>query len=227
MSQLPPPVVEYAAPRMYSREFVPSQGRAKTATILLWVTVGFSTLTTLFSLLIAMLIDLDDINATGTLPNWFWPVIGVTAVVGFAHFGVYVATIVFYLRWQYQAQSNLYAIQRPPEYTSGWGVGYWFIPILNLFRPYQNLRDVTAKSHPAQVAFPALGAYWACWLISNITASISGRISEHALQVGVAFEVVSLILEIAAAFLLIRVMRYVVEGQAQQIGEAASVRTYV
>jgi hypothetical protein len=48
-----------------------------------------------------------------------------------------------WLMWQHKAQSDLYARQLPGlKYTPGWAVGWWFIPIANLFMPYLAVREL-------------------------------------------------------------------------------------
>lgn len=226
MSQLPPRTMEYAAPQMYSREFVPSHGRARLARIFLWISIGVAAVTTAASIAFGLLVDIEQMQATNVVPSWFWPFAIATGVIGLISFILVVVVMILYLRWQYQAQCNLYAIGRTPEYTPGWGVGYWFIPIMNLFRPYQNLKDLTSKSHPDLAPFPTLGLYWTCWLCSNIVANISGRVSEVWLWFGIGLNVAAFVCQVVAAVLLVKLMNYVVEGQAAQTGSAEHIRAY-
>ena len=96
--------------------------------------------------------------------------IGVFQVVAF------VATAVCWLIWLHRAYANRSLMgTRRSDYTPGWAVGYWFVPIMNLFRPYQVTKELWLRSArrnavesikefaPAAV----LPSWWGVWLISN------------------------------------------------------------
>jgi LSD1 subclass zinc finger protein len=62
------------------------------------------------------------------------------AVVNFL---TYLATVIVFVIWFYRAHANLKSLDaRHLRYTSGWAVGYWFIPIMNLFRPVQVAQEI-------------------------------------------------------------------------------------
>jgi hypothetical protein len=68
-------------------------------------------------------------------------------LIGLAEIIVFLATVVAWLIWQHRAYANLRLVgSRETEYTPGWSVGYWFIPILNLFRPYQITAELWRRS---------------------------------------------------------------------------------
>jgi len=51
---------------------------------------------------------------------------------------VAIGTGIVFLCWLHLCYRNLRALAvDDPPYTPGWAVGSWFIPVLNLFRPYQ------------------------------------------------------------------------------------------
>ena len=53
------------------------------------------------------------------------------------------------LIWLYRVHSNLPALgARNLEFTPEWAVGWWFIPIFHLFRPYQVVREIWQASDP-------------------------------------------------------------------------------
>jgi hypothetical protein len=66
------------------------------------------------------------------------------------------------------------------KYTPGWSVGYYFIPILMLWKPYQALKETFQASHPKfkenwhQAAAPRLLPFWwTMWLISSFFGQIT------------------------------------------------------
>ena len=53
--------------------------------------------------------------------------------------------------WIYRVSLNLPALgARNIEFTPEWAVGWWFIPIAHLFRPYQVVREIWQASDPGE-----------------------------------------------------------------------------
>jgi hypothetical protein len=106
----------------------------------------------------------------------------------FLQLPLYILTVIFFLIWMHRSYKNLDPLgARHLEHTPGWAVGYWFIPIFNLFRPLQVVREMWNESDPdadpelgflsSSAGTPALlGIWWALWLLSNITGNISARL---------------------------------------------------
>src|SRR5205809_7873998 len=59
----------------------------------------------------------------------------------------FLATVVVRSIWQHRAQANARALTHDgTEFTPGWAVGWWFIPIANLFKPFQTVRELWKAS---------------------------------------------------------------------------------
>ena len=57
-----------------------------------------------------------------------------------------------FILWLFRASRNLRALgNQSVEYSPGWAIGAWFIPIGNLFIPYQVTAEIWNRSHPANV----------------------------------------------------------------------------
>jgi hypothetical protein len=57
---------------------------------------------------------------------------------------------IFFLIWQYRSAKVAEALGYPARRTPGWGVGFWFVPLVNLWMPYQALRDCLPPEHPGR-----------------------------------------------------------------------------
>jgi heme/copper-type cytochrome/quinol oxidase subunit 2 len=58
-------------------------------------------------------------------------------IVALFHIPLGIATIVFFLIWEYRAYKNLSALNAQNlEHSPGWAVGWWFIPFANLVKPF-------------------------------------------------------------------------------------------
>lgn len=146
---------------------------------------------------------------------------------GFAHLAVALVTFVLLLMWLNRAQKNTQALGDRLDYTPGWGIAYWFIPILNLFRPYNCVGEVWDKNVTA-IGGPAgtlVGWWWAAWLTSDIVGNVVTRIERRsevpstliaADYINVAVAVVSIV----SLWLLVRVVTQIQAGQADRAGAA-------
>lgn len=62
---------------------------------------------------------------------------------------VFFISFIIYLMWVRQAYRNLHSLQiKPTEYSSGWAIGAYFVPILNLVRPYSMMKEIWFGSQP-------------------------------------------------------------------------------
>lgn len=63
--------------------------------------------------------------------------------------------------------------RRPkPEITPGWAVGYYFLPIVNWFRPYQGMKEIWQYSFNFTRKGAIVIGWWLCWVIGNITSYV-------------------------------------------------------
>jgi hypothetical protein len=119
----------------------------------------------------------SDVLFSGTIPKPLPPALGVLlSFVGLA------AGIVW-LVWQHRAQSNLFAMQVPGlRYTPGWSVGWWFVPVANLWMPYLTTRELWRGSG----AGPGEGdrllvVWWFLWIATSVVGAVAGVVMFAAL----------------------------------------------
>jgi hypothetical protein len=143
-----------------------------------------------------------------------------------------IATAVVFLIWENRVYKNLPALGVPrPDFSSGWVVGSWFVPFLNLVRPYQIVKYIQDKSDPETVSVGggyydaggnfSLKAWWGFWLASNISDRFFTRIYRNAekLEDHVAAgwaDIFSSGLTIVAACLAIAVVRDITSRQEER-----------
>lgn len=146
--------------------------------------------------------------------------------------GIFIATAVVFLMWLHRSSKNLPAFGQwnSPTHSAAWAVGSFFVPIVNLFVPYQAVKEVWQKSRPASSLsfsfsysppgfFPA---WWGFWLASNFATNIHFRISgELPRESTVIVGIVSEVLSIVAAGLAIQVVREIDRRQEESISQVA------
>jgi hypothetical protein len=58
------------------------------------------------------------------------------------------AALIVVCIWQFRAATAARAMRLPAKRSPGWGVAFWFIPIVNFWMPYQAIRDCLAPTDP-------------------------------------------------------------------------------
>ena len=102
-------------------------------------------------------------------------------LIGFVEIGLFVVTAVVFLTWLYRAHRNLAALRSAPSrFSSGQAVWAWFIPFLNLVRPYQVVRELwslsAAGSGVGGKRMPELlGVWWTAWILCNVSGQVTFR----------------------------------------------------
>lgn len=150
-------------------------------------------------------------------------------LIALARLPLYLFTIVTFLIWLNRSYKNLPHLKSENgEFSSGWAVGWWFIPLANLVKPFQVVRELWNRSdpefEPEYGFFTSLGGapgfmgiWWALWIISNFAIRIGDNAFEtrykNEVPLLLGFFAVGAGLSAIAAFLLIKIIRGVVERQ--------------
>ncbi len=127
----------------------------------------------------------------------------VSGLVSISNFFVVVLTILFVCVWFHRATMNALARGAQLEVDSpAAAVVSWFIPILNLARPFNITRGmlVSAGRDPAPVA-----AWQGMWIVGNITSYASGQFFSG--PEGFGLNILSDALLVGAALTLIQIVR--------------------
>lgn len=145
---------------------------------------------------------------------------------------VFVATIVLVAMWIYRAHANVQAAGAEPLANSpGWAVGWFFVPIANLFKPFQAMRELWNVSHNqsdgySQESAPALKLWWGFWIVSNIVTNISARSMFTGGEIGqsavTVLDVIGSLLSIPAAWFLLQIVRAVNSAQRSTLAAVST-----
>jgi hypothetical protein len=106
-------------------------------------------------------------------------------IIAIIYMLVYFTTAIVFLTWINRANKNCHGFTTGMEFTSGWSVGWYFVPFANLLKPFQVMNEIWRVSHdPSRwktLATPGLLRWWwALWLISNFLGQASFRMSMKA-----------------------------------------------
>jgi len=94
--------------------------------------------------LAAVLVVVLIVDAAAWLGAIVLPVLGVAS-----GFGFFVAMVMF-LVWFYRARVNAESHGWPQRRSPGWAIGAWFVPVVNLWIPFQIMVDIWRAGLPEQ-----------------------------------------------------------------------------
>ena len=142
-----------------------------------------------------------------------------------------VVTAIAWWVWQYRGQANLVSAGRQGLEHGPWGaVGWWLVPVANLWMPFKTMRELWKASEPIEdpaawtrlETWPVLGWWWALWIIGNILQSASGFANSSedlgAIRAADVTALAGLSCSVFAACLAIGVVRRITERQAALAG---------
>lgn len=107
-------------------------------------------------------------------------------LIGLVQLVLLLLLAIFVLRWTYRAKANVRAFGAADlRYSPGWSVGWYFIPVLCFWRPYQAMRETwkasvsptSWKDAPVPVVLPV---WWALWVASLVCGNVALRLGLRA-----------------------------------------------
>lgn len=163
--------------------FVSGSSRATAAVILLGITVGLD--------LVAVGSDLAEIGLLSRVEAGAVVTMAEAeanddrqAAIGLLQTAVLIATAIAFLMWLYRVRRNLTALGvKGLRFTPGWSVGWWFVPIMNVFRPFQIVNEAWQASDPGAAGddwpsaryAPLIGGWWVLFVISGFVGNFAAR----------------------------------------------------
>ena len=99
---------------------------------------------------------------------------------------IFVVSGILILKWIYRANYNARQLGATDMvFTPGWSIGWYFIPIANLWKPYQAMKEIWKASSSPQSwktlsASSLLPWWWFFWIVSNMFANTSFRLAMRA-----------------------------------------------
>ena len=146
----------------------------------------------------------------------------VTTVLGTGLIMAYIATIVMFCVWTYRANANIHALGAANlRFSPGWAVGWYFVPIANLWKPYQVMNEIWRASKSPnrwynEASSSIVGWWWFWFVISNVQVSIGASPQQEALESAISPSgLISIVLDVIAAVLAFRVVKRVGLFQAE------------
>ncbi len=142
----------------------------------------------------------------------------------------FVVSVVAFSKFFYRAMNNLHVVGAAHVVTSPFKtIGYYFVPILNLWKPLGAINQIWRGSHNPgggdSETPPMIGWWWALWVTTGIFGNISIRYQVRAGVFGpeitdinilidsISIDILSAVPGIASAMLVLRFAEHIVNAQ--------------
>ena len=173
-------------------ELKPNGQRAKNAIILIWIVMALEIISLISGYfqydLLQTVAHGGEISMETATANDLRE-----QLIGFAYLIVYIVSAITFIMWFRRAYYNLHLKVNYLSFTEGWAAGSWFVPILNLFRPYKIMKELYVETreflyNKGLTNYEILKTshlvwWWTLWIISNIIGQFTFRYSMRAVTV--------------------------------------------
>jgi hypothetical protein len=156
---------------------------------------------------------------------------GAVGLLGLLLSGVSLFTYVVFLVWTHTAAKNIRSFGHDGfEFTPGWAVGWWFIPVMNWFKPFQALREIWQASDPDAIgggygswrgsAVPGtFGVWWGTYLLAGVVGIIGAFVGLGTPGGSPGFAMAAHLLRAFAAVAIVSLMRQLAQRQEAAHGK--------
>jgi hypothetical protein len=146
---------------------------------------------------------------------------GVIAMFAVFLVGSLIACATTFIMWFRRAYANLHRLNSGSilSYEEGWAAGAWFVPFLNLVRPFTIMKEIWNETqsnipgkekHDGIQGTALIGWWWAAWLTYNIVTNATSRMNQgtdpESLASYLRTDAVTSLLVVPAALLAIQVV---------------------
>ena len=111
------------------------------------------------------------------------------AVIAFSYLGVFIVSGILILKWIYRANQNARQFgAKDMAFSPGWSIGFYFIPIVSLWKPYQAMKEIWQASQnpsnwPVEKVSSILGIWWFFWIANSVVGQAVFRMSRRAEEI--------------------------------------------
>lgn len=221
---VPPPPAPRASPAAGVEAFRDPGTITKILLVLLWVGLALDVVAVVSGLFEYQLLaeiqsgaisgpDLTDAAAADDLRE---------RIIGLCQVVLFIVTVIVFSRWIYVLNCNKKPLGADDlHFSPGWAVGWFFIPIANLWKPYQAMKELWLVSADPlhwqeQERSALLPWWWFLWILSNFLGQLSFRLGLNAKEVSeivassiadILADCSSVALEIVAIILVSRIAK--------------------
>nr|WP_294862559.1 DUF4328 domain-containing protein [uncultured Fluviicola sp.] len=162
----------------------PNKERSKRLILVLWIFTAFqlvASISDFFQYLLLKRIEVGNFNIAETDSNDIRQ-----SIVSILVMLLLVGTGIVFIQWFRRAYYNLHQLSTNLTHSEGWAAGAWFVPIMNLGRPYNIMKEMMSVAQDLLIRANivqedprrkrSVGIWWALWIIITILGDANARI---------------------------------------------------
>ncbi|HVG33202.1 MAG TPA: DUF4328 domain-containing protein [Pyrinomonadaceae bacterium] len=212
-------------------QFVSGRGRTQLLVIFLFAGIVVALVHLVFNFFLLVILPQTTLGDLTVLGEESWVDL-LQVLLSLLQFLIFIMTAVLFLMWIHRAYKNLSALGVSRlEYSPGWAVGGFFIPLASLYIPYRVMKEIWVKSGsqvnaplgtyaPQGGSLALLGWWWGFWVVSNVLDQAVFRMYRLPETPDLLFtiakvEIVADAVSIIAAFLAIQVVKGISDRQEE------------
>ncbi len=110
-------------------------------------------------------------------------------IIGMLQLLVFAVSGIAILKWIYRANYNARELGASNmEFTPGWSIGWYFVPIANLWKPYQAMKEILkASKNPdnwkSESTPSTLPWWWFLWIVTGVVGNASLKLTIRAEEI--------------------------------------------
>lgn len=213
------PVFEYSTTRTFIKD---PRGLTKVLVGMLWIGIVLDVIAIASSFLQVQLLSSTFTDAQAEEND------AREGLVGVVQLGLYLVTAITFLTWTHRAYRNSQGFaSQPLRFSPGWAVGSFFVPFLNLVRPYQCMKEIWQVSqnptnHSSVSASVLLRSWWFLWLVGGFLGQIEFRLaasstSVDALRSLTVFSIFTALISLVLTLVVILLLKKILQGQEKLV----------
>ena len=110
-------------------------------------------------------------------------------ILAFIYLAFIITSIVTFILWFRRAYNNLHQLSTRMEYGEGWAAGAWFVPFMNLVRPYKIMKELYVTSnkiliekvdnYKPLISTSIVGLWWTIYIGANMFSNFATRYTQN------------------------------------------------
>ena len=143
-------------------------------------------------------------------------------IIAILYLIAYVISGLLFIMWFRRAYFNLHQKVKKLSFNEGWAAGSWFVPIVNLYRPFKIMEElyeetkkiILDKDNSSQIDLTTkfLGLWWTLWIVNGIFGQVVFRLSKNAntlpeLMTGTILDIISGVLGVGLGIVTIKIIK--------------------
>ncbi len=112
-----------------------------------------------------------EFEETGMLLSWDGAKMNRVALAETIYESSYWVAVICVAFWTYRAMNNAWVLKKlkmNPSITRCWAVGYYCIPFINLWKPYEAMTEIEIHTSGSFQKKALYRCWWVFWILSNL-----------------------------------------------------------